>query len=185
MILITAAIAALSLFGAVGLFFVSLVATISGHSRPPSLFSNRLERTLVLCSIAAAIVGSVLLFTMPAYSVVQNVQSISPATGATSKGNSSTGTRTFFEVNGPSVILFFTVPIVFCLIPLVFAHWRGRPITEALSAFLLAGMGFFGMSGFGLNFAPSAGLMLLAGIVAMRPHRTQPALPGDVASPRG
>lgn len=63
--------------------------------------------------------------------------------------------------------LLFTVPLLFALLPLLFLHMRYRALAYAVCAFLLAGQAGVGMSGYGLVFAPSGLLLVLAGFVSL------------------
>jgi hypothetical protein len=126
-----------------------LIAAVFLPHRCAPLVRNRPEQLAIGFSILLACIGSFLLFVIPAYS-------------------GSSGSRTFIEVNGPSVIPLFTIPVLFAFVPLVFWRVRVRAAIEGLCAFLLGGQAAIGMSGYGLFFGPSGAAMVVAGILAMR-----------------
>lgn len=186
MLLVAVGLAGVAALGAVVLFLVALVLLAARRLNPRPLFASRLELCLVGGSVLAAVLGSSLLFTFPAYSGGGARITVSSTGKSTVTAMPETG-RSFYAVNGPQVIPFFTVPITFTFLPFAVARWRGRAAVESVAAFLLAAMSAVGMSGFGFFFAPSAFLMLVAGVAALRAHGAQQALPADVAAsqPRG
>lgn len=182
-------ITALSLFAliaVVGGLLLTLIAfsrIAFWRFRPTPLFANRVELWTVSASLAAAILGSVWLFVSPGYSGVTYTMSISSSGAVANTVTESS--RSFYEANGPKVIPLFTVPVAFALLPLGFFRSRIRPIIQGLCAVLLGGQGIIGMSGYGLFFAPSGAIMLLAGILALTAHADQLNAPTDAASRRG
>jgi hypothetical protein len=182
-------ITALSIFALIAVIGGLLLALIAfsriafWRFRPTPLFANRAELWTLSVSLAVAILGSVWLLVGPAYSGVTYTMSIS-SSGAVAP-TVTESSRSFYEVNGPKVILLFTVPVAFALLPFGFFRSRIRPIIQGLCAFLLGGQGIIGMSGYGLFYAPSGAIMLLAGILALKAHAAQLNAPTDAASRRG
>ncbi|MGR8942139.1 MAG: hypothetical protein ACU83P_11175 [Gammaproteobacteria bacterium] len=136
-----------AVIGGALVFVAGLIGAAHLPSRCVPLDRNRPEQLALGLSIVLAGIGCFLLFTLPVY-------------GGTN--------RTFIEVNGAYVIPFFTVPVTFAVIPLLFFRTRFRPAIEGLCAFLLGVQAAVGMSGYGLFFGPSGMAMVLAGILAMK-----------------
>lgn len=182
-------ITALSLFALVavigGLLLVLIAFSRIAFWRfhPLPLFANRSELWTLGASLAVAILGAVWLFVVPAYQGVEHTMSIS-SSGTVSQAVTESS-RSFYEVNGPKVIALFTVPVAFALLPFGFFRSCIRPIIQGFCAFLLGGQGIIGLSGYGLFYAPSGAIMLLAGILALRAHAAQQSAPTDAASRRG
>lgn len=181
-------ITALSLFALVAVIGGLLLVLIAfsriafWHFRPAPLFANRAELWTLSASLAIAILGSVWLFVGPAYSGATHTMSISSS--GTVAQTVTESSRSFYEVNGPKAIPLFTVPVAFALLPFSFFRSRIRPIIQGFCAFLLGGQAAIGMSGYGLFYAPSGAIMLLAGILALRAHAAQQNAPTDAASRR-
>lgn len=163
---------------------------------PARLSCNLIERRLLLASVVAAVLGSAWLFLAPAYGssscsspvAVSSTTTISRGSEVDPDGEriefidftsqSTTvpdessdckwSTETFYEVNGPSVIPLFTIPIVFTLIPLAFHALRIRPIVEGGIGLLLGAQLLIGMSMYGAAFGPSGIFMVFAALAALR-----------------
>ena len=86
---------------------------------------------------------------------------------------------TFLQVNGLLIIPLFTIPVLFALAPLALLQQRTRTLAFALCAFLLAGQAMVGMSGYGLAFAPSSVLLVIAGFVGIFGRGAQSGIPFD------
>lgn len=168
------------------------------NNRPWKLGDNLWERRWLLASFIAAAVGSAALFVLPAYKgsrcsmTLSGVTSPSevrqemiqgpdgkiteyrvwsgPIAGSSidSSGHCENTARTFIEVNGPGLIVVFSIPVVFTLLPWMFYGLRIRPLIEALLAMILAVLCVVGMSMWGAAFSPSAFFMLLAALAALR-----------------
>lgn len=69
--------------------------------------------------------------------------------------------------------VFFSLPVLIVLFPLVFFAMSIRPFFQALAAALLAAQIAVGMSGYGILFIPGAFFMLLAAISALRALEAQ------------
>ncbi len=76
--------------------------------------------------------------------------------------------------------IFFSLPVVVSLFPLIFYAVSIRPFFQALVAALLAAQIGIGMSGYGILFVPGALFMLLAAIISLRAVATQQVAAGDV-----
>lgn len=165
---------------------------------PPRLAQNVAEMRCLGASCLAAVLGSLWLFTFPAYTGTTCTVSASSedapirisrhnevnVNGETIEvvryssnvsfvageglGSCETRTSTMYETNGPRVIAPFTLPILVTLVPWVFYAVRLRPLVEAIAAVLLGCQMAIGMSMYGVAFAPSAFFMLLAALVALR-----------------
>lgn len=148
------------------------------------------ERRWVLAALVAAMLGSLGLFVLPAYTVSSCSASLfvpasSPPSSvpvdSTNIPASSCPERraTFLQVNGMQVISLFMIPVLFALVPLAFLRRRFRALVFAVCAFLLAGQATVGMSGYGLAFAPSSIILVIAGFVGMFGHSAQLGAPAD------
>lgn len=163
---------------------------------PARLSCNQIERRLLLASVIAAVLGSAWLFLAPSYGSHSCSSTVAVSSTTTTTQRSEVGadgerievveyaaqstaipdensdckrsTETFYEVNGPSVIPLFTIPIVFTLIPFAFYALRIRPIIEGLIALLLGAQLLIGLSMYGAAFGPSGVLMVLAALAALR-----------------
>lgn len=80
------------------------------------------------------------------------------------------------NAKGPRVIPLFTVPVLLAVAPFAFLTLRYRSFLIAVFAFLLAGQAAIGMSGYGLAFAPSSVLLMLAGFIGLLGRGAQPVL---------
>lgn len=145
------------------------------------------ERRLVWAAVVAAVLGSLALVFVPAYkstscsvSVSVSAPSSAGVTPDTPDAACVEQTATFVQVNEPVVILLFTVPILFALVPLFLHRLRFRGVVLGICAFLLAGQAAIGMSGYGLAFAPSSVLLVLAGFVGVFRRGAQQGAPADV-----
>lgn len=149
------------------------------------------ERHLLWAALVAAILGSLGLFVLPAYtgsscsaSLSVTVSPPSPSSAPVVSANIPASScpehrATFLQVNGPQVIPLFTIPVLFAVVPLVILRLRFRALVFALCAFLLAGQAAVGMSGYGLAFAPSSVLLVIAGLVGIFGRGAQPSAPAD------
>lgn len=195
---VTFALALFSYAAAIGGFVAAIGATVQVvifRRLPARLSCNLIERRLLLASVIAAVLGSAWLFLAPAYgdhpcSSAATVSSTTMTTRRSEVGpegerievveyaaqsraipddlDCKRSTKTFYVVNGPSVIPLFTIPIVFTLIPFAFYALRIRPIIEGLIALLLGAQLFIGLSMYGTAFGPSGVLMVLAALAALR-----------------
>lgn len=150
------------LFGAL----LALVASVRAvlHFQPAPFGSSRPEVYALAAAVLAAVLGCLWLFLGPAYAGSSGNGSISPS--GTVAHSTSEATLSFYAVNGPKVIPLFVLPVLVALAPFGARRWRTRPIIYGLCALLLGGQAAIGISGYGLLFAPSGALMLLAGILA-------------------
>jgi hypothetical protein len=158
----------LAIIGILGSLLLVVVASVRiafFRFRPSPLSTHLAEIRLLQAALLAAILGSVLLFVLPVYSSV--VYTGSASTSGVASSSLTSHSSTFLQVNGPQVIPLFTVPVLFAVVPFAFARLRVRPIVAGACAFLLAGQAAVGMSGYGLFFAPSSVLMVLAGFVSI------------------
>lgn len=162
------------------LVIVAVARIFIWRVRPVPLSTNRAELAALSASLAAAVVGSVWLFSGPAYFGTTHTMSLSSSGVIASSvaGHS----RSFYAVNGPAVIPLFIVPVAFALLPFAFLRSRARPVVEGICAFLLSVQAGIGMSGYGLFFMPSGVIMVLAGVLALRGHIAPPGPPVDVAA---
>ena len=161
-----ALLAAAAVFGGALLALFALIRAAFWRFRPAPLLANRGELWAVNASLVAAVLGSCWLLFGPAYSGAIHSASLS-SSGAISESVTHT-TETFVEANGTGVIPLLTLPVLFTLLPFAFWRFRPRPIVEACCALLLGGQAAVGMSGYGLFFAPSGFIMLIAGVLASR-----------------
>ena len=175
-------IALIAIIGGLLLTLIAFSRITFWRFRPVPLFANRVELWTLTASLTLAILGSLWLFMGPAYSGVTLTMSIS-SSGAVAQ-TVTDSSRSFYEANDPRIIALFTLPVVFALLPFSFLRSRMRPIIQGFCAFLLGGQGIIGMSGYGLFYAPSGAIMLLAGILALRAHAAQQSAPPDAASRR-
>lgn len=169
-------LAVAGLLGSLLLFVTAAFCLAFYKRRPFPVPAQQSERRLVLAAFAAAILGSAGLFILPAYTSSSCSASLSVTVPAPSSASSSVSipmsscpeqTSTFIQVNGPQVIPLFTVPILFAVIPLLLFKLRFRGLVFAVCAFLLAGQAAVGMSGYGLAFAPSSIILVLAGFLGI------------------
>lgn len=158
-------LAIIGILGSLSLVVVASVRIAFFHFRPSPLSTRHAENRLLQAALLAAIMGSVLLFVLPVYSGV--VHTVSASSSGVASSAVTSQSSTFLQVNGPQVIPLFTVPVLFAVVPFAFARRRVRPIITGVCAFLLAGQAAVGMSGYGLFFAPSGVLMVLAGFVSI------------------
>jgi hypothetical protein len=161
----------LALLAAAAVLFGALLALVGAvraalQFRPAPFGSNRPEAWALAAAVLAAVLGCLWLFVGPAYVGFVGSGSIS-SSGATAISAVET-TRSFYSVNGPKVIPLFVLPVLIALAPFGSRSWRTRPIVYGLCALLLGGQAAVGISGYGLFFAPSGALMVLAGILASR-----------------
>lgn len=162
------------LLGGAALLLVSLFVLAVRRYRSLLKPAAGTERRLVWAAVVAAVLGSLTLAFAPAYESTNCSVSVSvtapSSTGVTydTQGTAcAEQTATFVQVNGPVVILLFTVPILFALVPLFLRRPRYRGLVLGFCALLLAGQAAIGMSGYGLAFAPSSVLLVLAGFVGI------------------
>ena len=176
----------LALAGLLGsvLLLIAGFGLLAFYSRRPfSEVATSTERRFVFGAFAAAIIGSVGLFVLPAYqgrscsaSISATVSPASPSTSSVVSIPMSACTNhssTFFQVNGPKVIPLFTVPVLLSVIPFAFLRLRFRSVAFSVCAFLLAGQAAVGMSGYGLAFSPSSVLLVVAGFIGLFSQRAQ------------
>ncbi|MGR9035356.1 MAG: hypothetical protein ACU83O_02050 [Gammaproteobacteria bacterium] len=127
------------------------------------------ELKAMAAAMGLAVLGSILLFVFPAYSSEGGTLAAEILPDATSR--QTIETKTFLEVNGSGVIPFFTLPIVFALLPYFARRSCLRPALQGLCAFILGAQAAMGMSGYGLFFGPSGLAVLTAGLISMRRGR--------------
>lgn len=177
LIIILWGLALIAILGGALLTLIALGRIAFWRFRPAPLFANRAELSALGTALTAAILGSVWLFVGPAYSEATHTMSVS-SSGAVAQSVTESS-RSFYEVNGPMVIPLLIVPVAFALLPFGFFRWRGRPIAQGFCALLLGAQAAIGMSGYGLFFAPSGAIMLLAGILALSAHAAQQGAQSD------
>lgn len=164
-------LALLAVFAAMGGALLAVVSTaraVLWHYRSPPLRSSPVEHWLLIASVAAALLGSFWLAVAPYYSGFAGSVTISGA--GTASVIAAPRSSSFLSVNGPGVLLLLALPVIVAFVPFSFRQCGTRPVAQALCAVVLASQAFFGMSGYGLFFAPSAALMLVAGILASSHH---------------
>ena len=171
------------LLGSVLLLLAGLGLLAFYSRRPFPVIATSTERKFVFAAFAAAILGSVGLFVLPAYqgsscsvSVSATVSPASPSQSSTVSIPMSACTEhspTFIQANCPQVIPLFTVPVLFAVIPFAFLRRRFRSVAFSVCAFLLAVQAAVGMSGYGLAFSPSSVLLVVAGFIGLCSQRAQ------------
>jgi hypothetical protein len=165
-------LALLGIVSSVALLLAELIRLTRFERKPFAVPALHLERQLLWLALIAALLGSLGLFVLPAYTSISCSASISVsgnASGDTPLLSPCTASEssTFVQVNGPQVIPLFTIPVVFALVPLGCMRLRVRAVVFAICAFVLAGQAAIGMSGYGLAFAPSSVFLVAAGFVGV------------------
>ncbi len=147
---------------------------------------NRAEKVLFTLAVAATLFGSGYLFqtqfpgpVSPEGSDIR-IES-SPATAPDEKvvmeGDEA---REWQRKRRRGAAIFFSLPILVALFPLVFYAVSIRPLFESLVAAMLAAQIAVGMSGYGILFIPGAFFMLLAAIVSLRAIDAQQIVAPDI-----
>ncbi|WP_374090112.1 hypothetical protein [Methylomicrobium lacus] len=166
-------LALLGIVSSVALLLAALIRLTRFERGPFAVPALHLERQLLWLALIAALLGSLGLFVLPAYTSISCSASISVSGNASgdtpllSPCTASESSATFVQVNGPQVIPLFTIPVVFALVPLGCMRLRVRAVVFAICAFVLAGQAAIGMSGYGLAFAPSSVFLVAAGFVGI------------------
>lgn len=163
----------IAFIGGALLMVLGFAISLFSRTRLTKLFANRPEYIALFTSILLALAGFTALLVVPVYqgTETQGQISIESATGITiSESTTKETSKSFVEVNGIAVLPLFIAPVFIALLPLLFFSLGIRPVVEGFCALLLGGQAALGMTGYGTFFGPSAVVMVIAGILALRPH---------------
>lgn len=155
------------------LMVIGFAFSLFRRTQLTKLFANRPEYIALFTSIFLSVAGFTALLVVPMYqgTETQGQISIDAGTGITvSQSTTEETSKSFVEVNGIAVLPLFIAPVFIALLPLLFFSLGVRPAVEGFCALLLGGQAAIGMSGYGTFFGPSAVVMVIAGILALRSH---------------
>lgn len=164
-------LAVLAVVAAVGGTLLAMAAVARAtlwHFRSVPLHGGSAESWALRASVVAAVLGALWLAVGPFYSGFAGSATLSLA-GTTSLA-AGPRSSSLLAGNGPAVIPWLALPVLVAHVPFGFRARATRPVAQSLCAVVLAAQGVIGISGYGLFFAPSAVLMLVAALLASRHH---------------
>lgn len=165
---VLAVLATVAAVGGVLLSVATVIRAAKSRFRSEPFRSGSAEGYALHAAVAAAVLAVLWLNVGPFYSGFAGSGTFSLAgTASLSAGPRSSS---FVSTNGAAVLPLVVLPVVVALLPFGFRSRGTRPVAEAVCAVVLAGQAVIGISGYGLLFAPSAVLMLVAAILASSNH---------------